>query len=345
MKKLYRLLMVSISIFTIFSLLLVVKTVIDRPEYLQNLSQSGQELESHFDINDVLQKVTNSINSLTGSDSATLKADLKTADGTGSLVEDSVQESQKATSSSSDLYTFPEDKYPYRAMLTAEQKNVYDQIYANAAKVISTFKVTGSLPKDQLESVMTAVYDDHPELFWLDTSYSFGYSSKGYVVSVTLKFNSTADNISASKNRFNEIANNIIAKTSGLGSDLEKEKYIYKYLMNIVTYDEDSSLNQSAYSAMVNGSSVCAGYSRAFQYLMMQVDIPCYFSSGYANNNYHAWNIVKIDGVFRNVDLSWDDSIGEASATYSYQYFNISDKVFSQDHKRLDMSLKLPVCY
>lgn len=132
------------------------------------------EIESHFDINDVLQKVTNSINTLTGSGFCDTKGGFENcADGgTGSLVEESAQENQKVTNSSSDLYVFPEEKYPYRAMLTAEQKSVYDQIYANAAKVISTFKVTGSISERPAgKQFMTALYDDHPELLWLDTSY------------------------------------------------------------------------------------------------------------------------------------------------------------------------------
>ncbi len=114
--------------------------------------------------------------------------------------------------------------------------------------------------------------------------------------------------------------------------------------MNIDAYDENSLLNQSSYSAIVNGKSVCAGYSRAFQYIMQQIGIPCYFCSGYANNNYHAWNIVKIGGTYYNADLSWDDSLGEATNTYSFEYFNISDSVMSKDHTRRDLSLKLPGC-
>lgn len=349
MKNLFRLLIASISIFTLVTLALAIKTISDNPVYFNSISIDSGTKDTSLTFDDVLQKVTGTISSLSASDQDNLKADLKVNDGTGNLVtEDAVVQetaTTKAKASSTETYTFSEEMYPYRAMLTVEQKVVYDQIYNNAVKLNTYFKVNSSIDKEGLDLAMTAVYDDHPELFWLDTNYSYGYTSKGTIVSVTLSFNDTANNISDSKNKFNSITNTIIANTSGLSSALEKEKYVYKYLMNIVTYDEKSVLNQSAYSAVVNGRSVCAGYSRAFQYIMMQLDIPCYFASGYANNNYHAWNIVKIDGVFHNVDLSWDDSLGDANATYSFQYFNISDKVFSIDHKRQDMSLKLPVCY
>lgn len=348
MKNLIRLLIVSISIVTLVSLALAVKTISDRPDYFYDMNFETDPYELPPKIDSVLQKVTDSINALTATtaDPDKLKADLKISDGTGNLVtEDTVvQDTAAASAKTRSAYAFPDEMYPYRAMLTADQKVVYDLIYSNAIKLNASFKVTGTLDRESLDVVMTAVYDDHPEIFWLDTSYSYGYTTKGSVVSVTLEFNSTADNFSDNKNKFDNITNTIIAKTSGLASDLEKERLVYKYLMNIITYDENSVLNQSAYSAVVNGSSVCAGYSRAFQYIMMQIDIPCYFCSGYANNNYHAWNIIRIDGVFYNVDLSWDDGLSESSSAYSFEYFNVSDKIFSIDHQRQKMSLKLPSC-
>ena len=38
--------------------------------------------------------------------------------------------------------------------------------------------------------------------------------------------------------------------------------------------------NQTAYSALVNGSTVCAGYSKAFQLLMTKLGIPTYYVVG-----------------------------------------------------------------
>ena len=103
-------------------------------------------------------------------------------------------------------------------------------------------------------------------------------------------------------------------------------------------------LNQSAYSALVNGSSVCAGYSRAFQYIMIKLGIPCYFCSGYANEGQHSWNIVKIQEKYRNVDISWDDTLGDMSGQNSMAYFNLTDSIIFGDHTRTGLSLNLPKC-
>ena len=351
MKKLVRFLAVSFSFMTILWVAFLYDKVSNQSQSYDSIMKyvNGAATQASLSFDDALQKVSKSeYASSTSSLIGNLKSDLKITDGKGNLVSDSANaqdpSTTKAATSNTVSGTFSEKMYPYRAMLIPTQQTLYDQVYENAMNLVDTFDISSSIDKDGLTNVMTAIFNDHPEMFWMDTSYSYGYTSRGTVVSIALEFNDTVNNFTANKNKFDNVANTIIAKTSGLKSDLEKEKMVYKSLMNIAVYDENSLLNQSAYSAMVNGSSVCAGYSRAFQYIMMQIDIPCYFCSGYANNGYHAWNIVKINDVYYNVDLSWDDSIGDASGTYSYDYFNISDSVFSKTHTRRDLSTKLPVC-
>ncbi len=97
-------------------------------------------------------------------------------------------------------------------------------------------------------------------------------------------------------------------------------------------------MNQSAYSALVNGQTVCAGYARAFQYLMQQLNIPCYYCAGYAGER-HAWNIIVLDDGCYNVDTTWDD-VGDGT----YDYFNKNDTDYASNHVRQELSVYLPPC-
>ena len=97
-------------------------------------------------------------------------------------------------------------------------------------------------------------------------------------------------------------------------------------------------MNQSAYSALVNDSTVCAGYARAFQYLMQQLGVPCYYCTGYAGEN-HAWNIIKLNDGFYNVDTTWDDT-----GSGTYDYFNKTDSDYASSHIRKELSVYLPPC-
>ena len=124
----------------------------------------------------------------------------------------------------------------------------------------------------------------------------------------------------------------------GLESDYEKEVYVHNALLDRIEYDLQAPLNQSAYSAMVNGRTVCAGYARSFQYLMTQMGVPCYYCTGYAGEN-HAWNIIRLDGEFYNVDATWDDTTPN-----TYDYFNKTDNEFAPNHRREELSVYLPSC-
>ena len=131
----------------------------------------------------------------------------------------------------------------------------------------------------------------------------------------------------------------VISETRFIEGELEKEKYVHDYIINNVVYDGSSELNQSAYSAVVNGSSVCAGYARAFQYIMIEIGIPCYYCTGYANGGNHAWNLVMVGSELLNVDVSWDDYDAEnISESIRYKYFNLKDMEIEETHTRTGLS-------
>ena len=50
-------------------------------------------------------------------------------------------------------------------------------------------------------------------------------------------------------------------------TDADAEVAIHDALLSQISYDTAAEFNQSAYSALVNGVTVCAGYARAYQYL------------------------------------------------------------------------------
>lgn len=347
MRNVYKFLRASILI-----LILVGGTYFIAQEYSAgienavNTSAGGQSLtkENITNLGDVLATVEAEIAGGAGSEKTndTVKSDYQPVQGTGQLVEDSKSQQTDTTPAAS--YDFLENMYPYRAMLSDTQKEVYDQVYGAALELKESVTLCRQLDQSSIKNVMNAVFNDHPELFWLDTGYSYGYTSKGAVISVMLKYNETAQTLQSARQKFLNAAAKVINGASSLTTDLDKEQYVYKALQNMCVYDENSDMNQSAYSVLINGSSVCAGYSRAFQYIMQQLNIPCYFCTGYANGGYHAWNIVYIDGKYYNVDLSWDDSLGDVSNTYSFAYFNLSDKAISVDHTRRELSVNLPEC-
>lgn len=243
-----------------------------------------------------------------------------------------------ATGATGDGLSFARETYPYYHMLNSKMQHIYRQIYANAQACNSSFTPVETVNTAQLKNVFEAVYNDHPELFWLDTEYECKYRSGGQCVEVTLSYNRTAQNLSQAKSEFEAAAKSILDGVASDSDDEDKEKYVHDQLLKKADYARTSAMNQSAYSALVNGDTVCAGYSRAFQYLMQQLGIPCYYCTGYSGED-HAWNIVRIGDEYYNVDTTWDDT-----DPVTYDYYNKTDADFVGTHVRTGLSVYLPAC-
>lgn len=234
-------------------------------------------------------------------------------------------------------YTFDTTYYPYYGFLSDDAKVLYKQIYANALELETSFVPVIEITVSEVINVVNAVYHDHPELFWMESGYTYKYTEDNICVHVNLNFNETANDIENSKKVYEEKANAIINQAVLLESDYEKEKYVYQALLDQVEYDESAQLHQSPYSALVYGKSVCAGYARAFQYIMLQLGIPTYYCTGETEG--HAWNIVKLENGYYNVDVSRADVKNSPN-----RYFNRTDDELSGTHKRSGYSVLLPRC-
>ena len=246
--------------------------------------------------------------------------------------------------------------YPYYEMLSNNiQRSAYNEILAAVSQGQDTVYFTTRVTVNDIPDVVHAFVNDHPEFVWLDPSLGdtrYYYNPSTYVVSrIVLDYYETGGaNASQRQNMttaFVNQANAIVNEAMKLSSPLSREVYIHNALGSRVKYT-DNYYDQSAYSALVEGQSVCAGYSRAYQYLLQRCGIPCYFvyGTGYSNGSggSHAWNIVYVNGHYYNVDATWDDTLTESYGSYAYRYLNLPDSTFSTDHKRDSDCTALPSC-
>ncbi len=228
----------------------------------------------------------------------------------------------------------------YYASLTETEKKIYSKMIECANSYEESWKpLDTSITEENVENAYTAVLYDHPELFWLDLGYSYEYLENIGIVEIHLSYNETINDIENNKQLFEESVNTILENANAYESDEEKERCVHDTLIEMIEYDESASLNQSAYSALVNHRTVCAGYAKAFQYLMQKLDIPCYFVVGESEGQQHAWNLVYINNTWMNVDVTWDDGLYDP-----YYFYNKSDSFFAESHTRDLKSQFLPIC-
>lgn len=108
-------------------------------------------------------------------------------------------------------------------------------------------------------------------------------------------------------------------------------------------YDEYRDIINAGYSTHPNSHNiigfltdhkiVCDGYSTVYQWILLYLDIPCFKVIGDTSGGAHAWNKVRIDGTWYNVDVTWMESSGR-------YYFLKSDDFFAANgHKFADEAL------
>ena len=122
-------------------------------------------------------------------------------------------------------------------------------------------------------------------------------------------------------------------------SDFEKVCSIYEWLCTNITYDNVNLENESyvlkytAYAALVNKTAVCQGYANLFYRLALELGVDSRLIAGIGNGGPHAWNIVKLDGKYYNLDATWDATYVQAG--YDCAYFLKCTETFD-DHYRND---------
>ena len=256
--------------------------------------------------------------------------------GIGQLIDD--YKNLEDSGLTGEQITVDENYAIYYQLLTKDGKTLYRQILDNMMHVEEKMVPLIEVDVSDVSDVMDAVMYDHPELFYVDTSYTYRYTKDQVCRQIEISYNDLAIDLEENNQIFSEKVQQILKGANRYEGTFEKEKYIHDYLIDHTNYQLNSPYNQTAYSAIVYGSTVCAGYSKAFQYLMMQLQIPTYYVVGISKGENHAWNMISINQSYYNVDVTWDDS-----AYSHYTYYNKSDSDF-KSHVREGLSTLLPDC-
>ncbi len=187
------------------------------------------------------------------------------------------------------------------------------------------------LTVDEANTVNIMILHDHPELFWVGKNFSVN-SINGVAVEILPTYTISGSSLSAAKESLNSKADSILSGLSGK-SEYEISLAVHDRLCEAVSY-EYAGHHQTAYGALVEGKAVCAGYARAYQYLMKKMGIPVWYITGQSVNpstkrkEAHGWNMVKIDGEWYYTDVTWDDQ-----STLYHAYFNITSAYINEGHE------------
>jgi transglutaminase-like putative cysteine protease len=207
-----------------------------------------------------------------------------------------------------------------RDMLDDEMKTYYDLLDQYVYK-LSPYVDQIPLHRDEFQKLIEYYRADHPQAFWLTSGYQYQYNEDSeQVVEATLSFSYqmggtgtavrfTALQIESMCRKMEREADKILSEITPEMSEYDKVLYLHDYLIENVEYDETADFQHIAYGALVDKKAVCDGYATAMQYLLTKLGIECrivYGDDRDGNPQGHAWNIVKVDGNYYHLDVTWD---------------------------------------
>lgn len=178
----------------------------------------------------------------------------------------------------------------------------------------------------ELEKVCDSVFYNNPLYYYVGREYWFEYvtyedDENIYITSIVPTYTTTnPEEIAAMHKGIEEEADNILLYIENDMTDFEKVMTVHDYM--VIHYEYDWSYENHSISIMVTKTGVCESYTFAFMYIMDLLGIEARYVSSDAMN--HAWNLVKVDGNWYHIDLTWDDS-GRADQT-GHTFQLLSDK-------------------
>lgn len=194
------------------------------------------------------------------------------------------------------------------------------------------------LDKDSVLEVYFGLLYRNPMYFYVDLTlgYTFTYETdnvtgiqSGKIIrSLTISYN--LSQAQAQEKRIElERARDKALKGLKIGwSDLEKALYLHDYLCLNCTYDT-SLKDYTAYDALVSGKAMCQGYSQAYILLLRAAGVESLMV--YSRELVHAWNLVKLGGLWYHVDVTWDDPTPDRPGRAKHDYFLRSATWFGTD--------------
>lgn len=117
---------------------------------------------------------------------------------------------------------------------------------------------------------------------------------------------------------------------------MEKVLFIYKYLGKKVKYDKkigriptqverkNHDMN-SIYHILFKNKGVCSDIATTFRIILNALGIECKVVSSVG----HEWNVVKLNGKWYHLDLTWD--LDNIKKDYSLEYFLKSESNILKD--------------
>ena len=203
---------------------------------------------------------------------------------------------QKSSSVEEEYWKKFSNDYYYN-QLSAEEKKMWDGLEASCLELIMgtgdaqfTGKIANgaNLGKEDLTNLVFLFRYSNPQYYFLENRVWYAADYSYVYVELYDTFQDGTARAEATSS-FREKIDEWVEQVSAGKYDEDKEKIAYDLLANNTVY-ESNDYDQSSYSLVCLGKSVCAGYTATMQMLLNAVGV----ETVTVTSTGHAWNLINL---------------------------------------------------
>lgn len=233
--------------------------------------------------------------------------------------------------------SFAELRYPYSRMSPREQQ-LYDVLYAGISDFQDTIALPGTYTAEEYKHVYLNLRMQEPELFYVERVYELADEMD----EANIIYRMSRETAEALRSQLDAAADRILAGVSRSLPEWEQVLQIHDAIGAGCRYGK-GAYSDDAVGSLVDGTAQCEGYSQGLLYTLRRAGFDAMCVPGHSGNGTdHVWNIVKIDGAYYNIDLTWDDANSYGTHT-AHTCFAMPDAEFS-DHYHDPTAYIPPAC-
>lgn len=208
--------------------------------------------------------------------------------------------------------------------LAPHELAIYENLLASAK---SFSPVTFDYPDEEvIARISEALFIDHPEIeiyFAVEKAAAEDETDQQTVTSYKTVFflpegryleqAEDMEEVKAQAEAFEAVASFVVSRIPDDFSTIDKYRALAYYISLNTSYlhmenEETPPYAMNAYGAIVNGHSICQGYTLGFEYLCRVANLACRrVTNGHTDETMHFWDEVTLLGGTYYVDVTWSD--------------------------------------
>lgn len=227
----------------------------------------------------------------------------------------------------------------YKSTLSLAEQQVYGTV-CDGITLARQQIFLGDVPVAHLSDIVQAVIQDNVLLYNVD-GFSYRYRGRDRDVQLFPTYVHGISEYMATDGRLKHAANKL-AQESQRGNDYATVLALHDALCRMIIYKKTGFFAHNIVGSLLHREAVCDGISKAFKLCCDYLGIACIVVFGNARPSYesrefekHAWNKVRIDYKWYNVDVTFDLGISESDFV-RHDYFLVADNEISQSHRPED---------